>query len=218
MHRLRSLAVPSLLLMSCAHGGHHAHSHGIPDVPGYIARLESPDRDGWQRPDAVLAQLALKGSEVVADVGAGGGYFSFRFARALPSGQVVALEVEPQMVDHVRARAAKEGVANLRPTLARPEDPGTPVDADLVFLCNVLHHVAPSFREQWFAKLAGNLKPGARLVLLEFKEGQLPVGPPDEEKLPRSSLLEIAQRYGLTLAGDFPEVVPYQHFLVFTKP
>ncbi len=221
-----SAAVILLLALGCTHGhGHHGHhGHGglttnnPADMDQYIARLQSPERDAWQRPAAVVAQLGLSGTELVADVGAGVGYFSLRFAKALAGGRVAALEVEPRMVEHLRARLARESVTNVEVTLTKIDDPGTPVGADVVFICNVLHHVDASVREQWFAKLAQNLKPGARLALLEFKEGKLEVGPPEEEKLPRAELLAIAQRHGLTLSEDHPDVVPTQHFLVFRKP
>jgi SAM-dependent methyltransferase len=221
-----ALTLPALLALGCTHGhhghGHHGHGGLTTNNPGdmdqYIGRLESPERDAWQRPDAVVAQLGLTGTELVADVGAGVGYFSLRFAKALPGGRVVALEVEPRMVDHLRARLVRESVANVEVTLTKIDDPGTPAAADVVFVCNVLHHVDAQVREAWFGRLAANLKPGARLALLEFKEGKLEVGPPEEEKLPRAELLAIAQRHGLVLAEERPEVVPTQHFLVFRKP
>jgi SAM-dependent methyltransferase len=186
------------------------------DTAKYIAFLDRPDRAAWQKPDAVVAALGLKGTETIADVGAGSGYFSFRLARAVPQGQVVALDVEPEMIRHLHHRAMTEGVRNLHATFAKPDDPGVPPDTDLVFLCDVLHHVPQ--RPAWLAKLAASLKPGARLALLEFREGKLPEGPPEAMKLSRTTILDLVTKAGFVLEHDHSARLPYQNFLIFRKP
>lgn len=197
-------------------GVHPADLRPFKDVEKYIAFLERPDRAKWQRPDAVVAALGLVGDETVVDVGAGSGYFSFRFARAVPRGKVVAIDIQPEMVRHVHHKAMTDKVSNLEVVLGKPEDPGIPDGANLVFLCDVLHHVPdPSL---WLGKLTAELKPGARLVLVEFKEGKLPQGPPEKLKLPRTKLLALATGAGLVLDSEKPKLLPYQTFLVFRKP
>lgn len=185
------------------------------EVETYIAFLERPDRARWQKPDEVVAALHLTGAETVADVGAGSGYFSFRIARALPKGRVVALDVEPEMVRHVHHRVITEGISNVQALLADPKDPSVPREADVVFVCDVIHHVEG--REAWLRKLAAEVRPGARLVVIEFKEGQLPEGPPEAVKIPKARLVGILRDAGFTLKIDDPKLLPYQTFLVFER-
>jgi len=160
--------------------------------------------------------LGLSGNETVVDVGAGSGYFSFRLARAVPRGTVLATDIQPEMVRHMHHKAMSEGIQNLRVVLGESDDPGVPPNADLVFVCDVLHHV-PN-QPAWLGKLASEMKSGARLALVEFKEGKLPQGPPERLKLPRARLLKLAEDAGLVLDQDKPKLLPYQTFLVFRKP
>jgi SAM-dependent methyltransferase len=209
-------AAPPIECPLAKQGVHPTHMRPFEEVEKYIAFLERPDRARWQRPDAVVAALGLAGDETIADVGAGSGYFSFRLATAVPKGAVVATDVEADMVRHIHHKAMTEGVRNLRVELAKPDDPGVPVAADWVLLCDVLHHVAD--RAAWLAKLAGEMKAGARLALIEFREGPLPEGPPESAKIPKAELVALISRAGLKLEVDKPDLLPYQSFLVFRKP
>jgi SAM-dependent methyltransferase len=192
-----------------------AHLRPFEDTAKYIAFLERPDRAAWQKPDAVVAALGLTGKETVVDVGAGSGYFSFRLARAVPEGKVIALDVDPEMIRHIHHKAMTEDVRNVQVAFAKPDDPGVPADADLVFMCDVLHHIQD--RPAWLAKLAAQMHKGARLALVEFKEGKLPEGPPEAVKLSRAQLVTLATDAGLVLDGEKPNLLPYQTFLVFRK-
>jgi len=193
-----------------------AHLRPFEDTAQYIAFLERPDGATWQKPDAVVAALGLTGKETIVDIGAGSGYFSFRLARAVPKGKVIALDVEPEMIRHIHHKAMTEGVRNLQVALAKPDDPGVPAEADLVFMCDVLHHIQD--RPPWLAKLAAQMHKGARLVLVEFKEGKLPEGPPEAMKLSRVQLQTLATGAGLMLDSEKPNLLPYQTYLVFRKP
>ena len=186
------------------------------DVASYIAFLERPDRAAWQRPDDVVAALGLQGTENVFDLGAGSGYFAFRFAKALPSGRVIAADTEAEMVRHVHHKAMTEGVQNLEARLIQPADPSIPNDADIVFVCDVLHHVPD--RPAWLSKIVTGMRSGARLVLIEFKEGDLPEGPPESVKIPREQLVDLVTKAGLVLVSERADLLPYQTFLVFRKP
>jgi ubiquinone/menaquinone biosynthesis C-methylase UbiE len=152
----------------------------------------------------------------VVDVGAGSGYFSFRLARALPRGTVIATDIKPEMVRHMHHKAGSEGIQNLRAVLGDAADPGVPPTADLVFVCDVLHHV-PN-QPAWLGKLASQMKSGARLVLVEFKQGKLPQGPPERLKLSRAKQIKLAKDAGLVLDQEKPKLLPYQMFMVFRKP
>lgn len=193
-----------------------AHLRPFEDVEKYIAFLERPDRAGWQKPDTVVAALGLKGAETVVDLGAGSGYFSFPIARALPTGKVVAIDIEPEMIRYIHHKAMTEGVSNIEPLIGKADDPGLPAGADIVFMCDVLHHIPR--RAAWLAKLASQMKPGARLVLIEFKEGKLPEGPPESVKLSRAELVKLMTAAGMVLDHEKPDLLPYQTFLVFRRP
>jgi len=198
------------------HGMHPADLRPFKDTEKYISYLERPERAKWQKPEAIVAALGLAGNETVVDVGAGSGYFSFRLARVLPRGTVIATDIEPEMIRHVHHKAMREGIQNLRAVLSEAEDPGIPPEADLVFVCDVLHHV-PN-QSVWLGKVAREMKSGARLALVEFKEGKLPQGPPENLKLSRAKQLELAKGAGLVLDEEKPTLLPYQTFMVFRKP
>jgi SAM-dependent methyltransferase len=194
----------------------HAHLRPFEETEKYIAFLERADRAAWQKPDDVVKALGLRGNETVVDVGAGSGYFAFRFAAALPQGSVVASDIDPEMVRHIHHKAMVEGIANLRAVLGKSDDPEVPANADLVFVCDVLHHVAD--RGAWLGKLAGAMRPGARLALIEFREGKLPEGPPENMKIPRAELVRLVTAAGLKLENEQPGLLPYQSFMIFRKP
>jgi SAM-dependent methyltransferase len=192
------------------------HLKPFEDVQKYVAFLERPDRAAWQKPDDVVRALHLSGAEVVADVGAGSGYFTFRLAAALPQGRVVATDIEPEMIRHMHHKAVTEGIRNVEPVLASADDPKVPATADIVFVCDVLHHV--SDRRAWLGRLHDQMKPGARLILVEFREGDLPEGPPAALKIPRDEMLRLVRESGFALIGEEKDLLPYQTFLVFRKP
>ena len=192
------------------------HLRPFDDVEKYIAFLEKPERAIWQKPDDVVKALGLKGTETLVDVGAGSGYFSFRFARALPQGKVVAADTEPEMIRHIHHRVMSDGIKNIQAVLTKADDPEISKAADWVFICDVLHHVPD--RAGWLGRVAAEMKTGARLALIEFKEGKLPEGPPEGAKIPRAQLIALATKAGLKLDGEKPKLLPYQVFLVFRKP
>ena len=181
----------------------------------YIAFLERPDRAIWQKPDDVVAALGLAGNESVLDLGAGSGYFTFRLAKALPGGKVFAADTEAQMIVHIHHKAMSEGMQNIEPMLVKPDNPDVPKGTDWVFVSDVLHHV--SDRSAWLGKLYSEMKPGARLALIEFKEGDLPEGPPASVKITHAQILELMAKAGFTLESERAALLPYQTFLVFRK-
>jgi SAM-dependent methyltransferase len=191
------------------------HLRPFDDVEKYIAFLEKPERAIWQKPDDVVRALGLKGTETLVDVGAGSGYFTFRFARALPQGKVIAADTEAEMIRHIHHRVMGDGIKNIQAVLTKPNDPEISKAADWVFICDVLHHVPD--RSAWLARVAAEMKPGARLALIEFKEGKLPEGPPASAKIPRAQLLALANKAGLTFDSEKLKILPYQVFLVFQK-
>ena len=185
------------------------------DTQKYIDFLERSDRAIWQKPDAVIQEMHLSGTEKIADVGAGSGYFTFRFSQALPQGKVYAIDIEPEMLRHIHHKAMTEGVNNVEVIKSTPDDPKVPADVDLVFVCDVIHHVKD--RELWLRKLAVQMKKGSQLVVIEFKEGDLPQGPPAAVKIPKRKLIDMIIEHNFKLNRDKADLLPYQEFLIFIK-
>jgi predicted methyltransferase len=131
-----------------------------------------PGRDRWQRPDRVLAELRLRPGARVADLGAGGGYFTLRLARAVgPGGVVYAVDTDPDLPPALQEGADRRGLRNVVGVLADPRDPHLPEPVDLVFLARAYHHIPD--RPAYFARLARQLKPGGRLAVVEATPGRL---------------------------------------------
>jgi protein-L-isoaspartate O-methyltransferase len=186
------------------------------DTEKWIAYLDNPGRAAWQKPDAIVKALKLSGSETVADVGAGSGYFTFRLSKALPNGKVHATDVDPEMVRHLHRRVMTEHVPNVDVVLAKANDPGIPPGTGVAFVCDVIHHVAE--RDAWLRKAFEELEPGGKLVVVEFKEGKLPQGPPERMKIPKAKLIGMLEAAGFKLVADDADLLPYQTFLTFEKP
>jgi len=129
---------------------------------------EGGGRDEWQQPERVVRSLDLERGDRVADLGAGGGYFTVRLAEAVgPDGRVYAVDVDEAMLDYVSQRAAEAGVSNVETIVATPSDPKLPVDGvDLVFTCNTYHHIED--RPAYFAGLRPALRPGGRVAIVEY--------------------------------------------------
>ncbi|MGJ5816816.1 class I SAM-dependent methyltransferase [Paludibaculum fermentans] len=184
------------------------HQHHPPQSSGEYAKvLEDPTRDAWQKPHEVVMALELKASDTVADIGAGTGYFSRRFANH--AGKVYAVDIDRDLL----ALAAKGAPANMSTILAQPDDPKLPAAGiDTIFLCDVLHHI--SDRPAYYGKLRGALKPGGRIVIVDFYKKELPVGPPPAMKLSDDEVKKefAAAGFRLVKSHDF---LPHQYFLVF---
>ena len=192
----------------------HSHHHGSRSVEEWRRILEDPSRDGWQKPAQVLEALGLRPGQDVADIGAGTGYFSVRFAKAVgPGGKVFAVDIDQGLIDHLKERAKDAGLSNLKAVLAAPNDPLlSEKSLDIVFVCDVIHHVED--RQGYFAKLSGALRPGGRLAIVDFYKRKTPVGPPVAMKIPREDLISELREAGFVLAQAF-DFLLHQYFLVF---
>lgn len=205
----RNLAAALLLAVTAAGAAAQTqHQHHPPRDAGEYARvLEDPGRDAWQKPHDVVMALELKSTEVIADIGAGTGYFARRFARH--AGKVFAVDLDAKLLEI----AAKNAPANLITVLAAPDDPKLgEASVDTIFFCDVLHHI--DARPAYYEKLKRALKPGGRIVMVDFHKKPLPVGPPPAMKLSAEQVeAELAAAgFGKVKSFDF---LPHQYFLVF---
>jgi len=127
---------------------------------------EGFSRDQWQQPDKVIAALGLKPGDTVADLGSGGGYFTFRLAHAVVKGKVYAVDVDRDMLALVAERAKKEAPSIVETVVAKPNDPVLPGTVDLVFTSNTYHHL--DNRVAYFTNLRKYLHPGGRVAIIDF--------------------------------------------------
>lgn len=182
----------------------------------YIQVLEAPSRDSWQQPQKVVAKLALKPGERVADVGSGPGYFTLRFARAVgPGGKVYAVDISRGMLDYLENQARANHLMNIRTILASPHNPMLPQGSvDTIFICDTLHHIPD--RPTYYPLLFRALKPGGRLVNIDFYKRSLPVGPPVHMKIAKAQMIREAEVAGFHLVRQY-DFLKYQYFLVFRR-
>ena len=197
--------------LAAAAQAQHGHQHSFRDAQKWSAVFDDPARDAWQKPQQVIEALALAPQARVADVGAGTGYFAARLAKALPQGQVYAVDLEPDMVTFLAERARREGLANLSALAGGEEGPRLPDRVDVVLLVNTYHHV--SQRERYFRVLREALAPGGRVAIIDFTADS-PVGPPRRARIaPEKVTAEMSGAgYALEQSHAF---LPNQYFLVF---
>jgi ubiquinone/menaquinone biosynthesis C-methylase UbiE len=207
------LGVPRAASAQAAPTVHDAHRMHR-DPKAYIAALENPARDTWQKPHEVIEALGLRPGEVVADIGAGSGYFALRIARHLPEGRVYAVDVNEKLLAHLERGATAAALANVTPVLAPPDDPRLPTGrVDRIFICNVWHHIDD--QPGYLQKLRAALATGGEIVMIDFHKRELPVGPPVAMKIARDDLVAQMQAHGFELAREHT-FLPHQYFLVFT--
>jgi ubiquinone/menaquinone biosynthesis C-methylase UbiE len=174
-------------------------------------------RAAWQHPEDVVRVLGIKPGEVVADLGAGGGYFTFRLADAVgPSGAVYAVDVDPTMVDYLRRRVTEQGYHNVHVVLATEDDPRLPAGGvDLVFSCNTYHHL--SQRPTYFARAKQYLRPEGRIAIIDHaRRGSGWFARTFGHATPDRTIRDEMHDAGYALEAAF-EFLPRQSFLVFAN-
>jgi len=172
---------------------------------------EGFDREDWQQPVRVVAALALAPGDRVADVGAGGGYFTLPLARAVgETGRVFAVDVDADMVHYVLARARDEGLTQVEGVVATAEDPGLgPGSIDLIFVSNTFHHLPD--QAAYFARIRPVLRPGGRVAIIEVSESGFPKGHDTPPGVIRDKLHEAG--FALSESYDFLERQSFQIFV-----
>jgi ubiquinone/menaquinone biosynthesis C-methylase UbiE len=197
--------------------GRRHDPYGNPaDLRAFVRRQESPSRAVWQKPSVVMRALGIRRGQVVADIGAGPGYWTLRLARAVgPRGRVYAVEPAPAVIEVLRSRLTKARTRNVTPVLAHPDDPNLPpASCDLALIVNAYHHIGD--RAGVLRRATRALKPGGRLVNIDWAEGESPVGPPARRRVPRAEFLRDARRAGLALATEH-RLLPHQYFFVLRR-
>jgi len=184
--------------------------------PAGIPWLERTTREDEERPDLMLEALQLKGGEIVADFGAGSGYYTFKLARlAGPKGTVVAVDIEPRMLEFIRQRAAKEGLTNvglIQNTIKEPRLP--PNRFDLVLLVDVYHEL--EFPHEVMRGLREALKPSGRVALVEFRKEDSAVPIKELHKMSEDQIIRELSAAGLKHL-ETVRTLPLQHLVLFGK-
>lgn len=184
--------------------------------PSDLGLLDAPDRDLWQRPDQIMDALGIADGSVVADIGAGSGWFTIRLARRVgPQGLVYAEDVQKEMINAITRRVSREGLANVRPVLGLKNDPNlAPKSLDAVLVVDAYHEIEN--RVAMLASLARALKPQGRIGVVDFKLDGTGPGPSPEERVSPDVVVKDAAQAGLRLIRQEP-FLPYQYFLIFGK-
>ncbi len=198
------------------HGSHeHEHEHPPRHDGGHdawIERLDDPGRAAWQRPEEVVAAMALSEGMVVADVGAGTGYFAPHLSRAVGArGKVLALDVDPDLVARMQRRFDEAGLANVEARLVSTSDPGLGAGSvDRALIVDVWHHMEG--RVAYAKKLRQALTPTGRLVIVDYPP-DAPEGPPPEMRLSAETVISELREAGFD-ARVVSETLPRQFVVV----
>ena len=190
----------------------------IAQVMGHLAAdwLDRPEREREEAPGKLLEALKLKPGDVVADIGAGSGYFTFRLAeRVGPKGKVLAVDIQPEMLDLIRKRMKERKVTNVEVIRGTETDPKLPAGAvDLILMVDVYHEF--SFPYEMTTAMVKALKPGGRLVFVEYRLEDPEVPIKLVHKMSQKQVLKEMEPHPLRWAGT-TETLPRQHIIIFKK-
>ena len=177
--------------------------------------LERPERVSEEQPDRVVDAMQLKPTDVVADIGAGTGYFSIRIARKVPQGQVIGEDIQPEMIELMKESVAKAGVNNVHPLLGTTEDPHLPPGSvDKVLLVDAYHEF--DMPKEMMQGIIKGLKPDGQVVFVEYRgeDPAVPILP--HHKMTVAQLSAEMGAVGLHLVRQY-EDLPWQHVLFYGR-
>ena len=185
--------------------------------PTRLGELEGPDRDAWQRPEQVMDALSIGDGSVVADLGAGGGWFTVRLARRVgPNGRVYAEDIQPQMIEVINRRMQREGLTNVVTKLGTAKDPGLDARSlDAVLIVDA--HPEVEDPVTLLRNVAKALKPNGVIGIVNFKKDGGGPGPPMEERVDPEQVIADARAAGLELRKR-ENFLRYQYLLTFGLP
>jgi SAM-dependent methyltransferase len=218
----RSLAIAGMLSTCVADGASIAandprqhsrdYSHSFSQAEVWPKEFDDPSRDAWQKPGRILDALSLDRSAVVADVGAGIGYFSVQIAKRAPAGKLFAIDIEPDMLRYLSERARREHLNTIIPIVANEESANIPEPVDVILIVDTYHHI--DNRIIYFARLKKSLRQQGRLAIVDFKPDS-PEGPPILQRISAEKVTEELKAAGYSLVAAHP-FLSRQYFLIFT--
>ena len=190
----------------------------ISHVMGHLGAgwLERPERERQERTDLLIAGLTLSEDFVVADIGAGTGYFTFPVAQRVPRGKVFSVDIQPEMLALIADRKVLENVGNVETVLGEADDPKLPRnEIDLAFIVDAYHEF--SFPREMGERLRESLKPGGQLVLVEYRAEDPRVAIKRLHKMSEVQVKKEMAAIGLDWVRT-ESYLPQQHVLIFQKP
>ena len=209
------LAVVTLVLATAQERRHPVSGRVLAPTMGVggAAWLDRPERESEEAPSKAIAALDIRPGSVVADVGAGSGYYTVRLSRAVgAAGRVVATDLQPGMLDIIRSKVTRERLTNVEVVQGRADDPVLPAGAfDLILMVDVYHELASP--QIFVRKLKEALKPDGRLVLIEFRLEDPRVPIREEHKMSVSQVRQELGADGFRLDRVI-DVLPWQHIIV----
>ena len=183
--------------------------------PQDLGLFEAPDRDFWQKPDLIMDDLSIADGSVVADLGAGGGWFTVHLARRVgPNGVVYAEDIQPQMIEAIRRRVQREGLANVVAILGTARNPRLPAGLDAALIAHTYGEIEDPVA--LLKNIAVSLKPLGRIGVVDFNPGRGGPGPDPDERVDPNAVVDGAAAAGLKLMAR-EAVPPFQFLLVFGK-
>jgi ubiquinone/menaquinone biosynthesis C-methylase UbiE len=175
--------------------------------------LERSPREREERPDVLLDALNLHPTDWVADLGAGTGYFSRRLAQRLPQGRVLAVDIQPEMLEILQDLAQEQGITTIEPILGAEDDPHLPPHSlDLVLMVDAYHEFA--YPQETIRAIARSLKPGGRAVLVEYRGENIWLPIKKLHKMTRQQLRREWESQGFQEQQTL-EILPDQHITIF---
>lgn len=190
----------------------------IAQVMGHqgIQWLERDSREMEEAPSRAVAALGFAPDAAVADIGAGSGYYTFRIASMVPDGEAIAVDIQPEMIAHVEARAESEGIENVRTQLGTVESTELPPESiDAALMVDAYHEFSHPY--EMMTSIVEALRPGGRVILLEYRaeDPNVPIKP--LHKMSEAQVIREMEVVGLRFVINH-SFLPWQHFLVFEKP
>ena len=212
----RTMAILLLALAGSGVAVAQQQQHGRLFLPENLGLLEGPDREVWQRPDQVMDALRIADGSVVADLGAGSGWFTIRLARRVgPNGKVYAEDIQREMIDAIDRRRKREGLRWVEPLLGTALDPQLPTGkVDAVLIVDSYYEMEEPV--VLLRNVAKSLKPRGRIGIVNYTKAGFGPGPPMEERVDPSVVIRDAESAGLRVVAR-PDFLPFQYMLVLER-
>ncbi len=229
MHKKRFILVLPILLLAC--GGNDTSVKTESTAPETVPSIsesapppqevpemtiEDTERTEWQNPELIIDRMGELSGMTVADIGAGSGYFTFKLARE--AAKVIALDINPKALEYIESQKeiVGEWSDNIEVRLTPPDVPNLlEAEVDLVLIVNTFNYI-PN-REVYFPRLINGMKPGARLVIVDFKKGDIPVGPADEYKAEPSDIRSFLRKSSFKKISIDEKSLQYQFIITAVK-
>ena len=189
----------------------------IAHVMGHLGAgwLERPEREREEQPAKVLSAMQLRANDIVADIGAGTGYFSTRIARKIPLGRVLAVDIQPEMIAMLKSNIQAKRLKNIEPVLGTPDDPHLPASGvDKILMVDAYHEFDQPLA--MMQNIVKNLRPGGEVVLVEYRgeDQSIPILP--HHKMTVEQVNAEMAAVGLHLVRRNDEL-PMQHILIYGR-